>query len=120
MRFGIPFFIALALAASVAGAKPARYLPCFWVTGRMTVGPGTPATRIWPRNSNRILGVVSRAHPQPDDAYAAELPIMAARLLTSENNFRAWGDFLVCPLSENRAGHMRYVWVQRARNLISE
>lgn len=119
MRSGIVFLISATLVVSMASAKATGNTACYWVTGRMTVGPGTPATRVWPRNSSRILGVVSRAHPRRDDAYAAELPTKAAQLLTSENNFRVWGDFLVCPLAEKRAGHMRYVWVKRARNLVS-
>jgi hypothetical protein len=39
---------------------------CYTVHGRATFGPGTPALRIWPVGTKRMLGVT--AGPRADDA----------------------------------------------------
>src|SRR6185312_4126317 len=114
--------IALAFATIIntgAEAKKPAW-PCRWVHGRMTVGNGTPATRIWPVGTHRTLGVVHAERPVADDAYAATVPVYALRLLTPEHHFTVWGEFYVCPVAPDRPGWMRFVTVKKARRLFVE
>jgi hypothetical protein len=83
----------------------------------MSAGSGTPSIRIWPTGTHRLLGVVSVQHAVADDAYEAEIPRNAKKLLTSQHNFTAWGDFYVCPVAPERRGSMRFVVVKKASNL---
>lgn len=82
----------------------------------MTYGSGTPATRIWPVGTHRILGVVSRQHPVPDDAFLPDIPSNVAKMLTPKND-TVWGDFYVCPTTAERVGWMRFVTVKKAAHL---
>jgi hypothetical protein len=51
------------LALMLAGLKVETQAVdrCHWVEGRLTVGNGTPAVRIWPRGTRRLLGVTTSA-----------------------------------------------------------
>jgi hypothetical protein len=113
----VPVSVALSCAA-VASAKPVHNYPCAWVSGRLSFGAGTPSIRIRPNGSHRLFGVVSREHPKPDDAYSPEIPPNVQRLLAQGNGHRMKGQFLVCPVSPERKGHMRFVVVKAARNLV--
>lgn len=120
MRISVVFFsllIGTCTATAVANAKP-RAWPCRWIHGRMTYGNGTPATRIWPAGTHRMLGVVSRQHPVPDDRFSPDLPSNAARMLTPTND-TIWGDFFVCPITAEQAGWMRMVTVESAKRLLA-
>lgn len=102
------------LATPVPIAADAR-LPsnCKWVTGRLFVANGTPSIRIWPRGTKRILGVLNREG-------AAEgrgvLPDSISRLSPSFER-SVWGTFHTCPLTRNRPGWMRMVYIDKARAL---
>ena len=99
-------------ATTIAPRRPAG--PCQWIEGRLTVGNGTPAYRIWPRGTRRLLGVTNARF----DAEAGDvIPANAALYLRENRTDRLWGQFLVCPLAPERAGRMRPVRVAAARRL---
>src|ERR1700726_1965744 len=53
-----PYVSATCRSFRAAGrCHPMRPAPCFWVTGRLTFGNGTPGVRLWPRETRRVLGV---------------------------------------------------------------
>ena len=101
-------------AADPLPARPCRSDPrvigeCFEVRGRLRFGNGNPALRMWRVGTNRILGIW-------DD----EEPIVPANLATALEpglGRTVSGDFLVCPFTVERAGWMRMVCIESARNL---
>ena len=106
---------ALALAAAApSNTPPQRAGECQWVVGRLTLGNGTPAYRIWPRGTRRLLGVTNTRF---ESEAADVIPANAARYLRENWTDRVWGHFLVCPLAQERAGRMRPVRVAAARKL---
>jgi hypothetical protein len=80
---------------------------CFTVHGRATFGPGTPALRIWPTGTHRMLGVTSG--PIADDA---DPPIFPKEMLRFTAGAEEYGDIEVCPFTPDRPGHMRMVCVE--------
>jgi len=87
---------------------------CYVVHGRATYGPGTPALRIWPIGTKRMLGVT--AGPVADDA---DDPIAPSNMLRFTSDVEAiFGDFEVCPFTPDRNGHMQMVCVQSATKLV--
>jgi len=113
MRKLVMLLALVSLFPVVAVAKSKTW-PCYWLHGRMTVGNGTPSTRIWPVGTHRILGVVNPGRP---DVEVGEMPNSVIRLLTPENDLTVWGDFYVCPVAPERAGWMRFVVVKEAKGL---
>ncbi|HEX8363737.1 MAG TPA: hypothetical protein VF603_00460 [Allosphingosinicella sp.] len=111
----IAFLLPL-LAVSSAAPSEARAAEhsCHWVEGRLQGGNGTPAYRIWPRGTRRLLGVTTAGF----DAEAADvIPANVAHYLRANRTDRLWGRFLVCPLAPERAGRMRPVRLLAARRL---
>ena len=106
----------LILAASTAAASEARAPAgqCQWIEGRLTLGNGTPAFRIWPRGTRRLLGVTNARF---DSEAADVIPANAARYLRENRTDRLWGRLLVCPLAPDRTGWMRPVRLAAARGL---
>ena len=88
-----------------ANLRPAR--ECRWVIGRLSAFNGTPSFRIWPRGTNRLLGVIGRSGGSegPDI-----LPASVARMGPSFHR-DLWGGFRVCPQTPARVGWMRMVIV---------
>ncbi len=85
---------------------------CYMIHGRATFGNGTPALRIWPVGTNRMLGVTA------DDA---EEPIAPKEMLKFDPDLEGiFGDYEVCPLTPERKGHMQMVCVQSAKNLVTK
>lgn len=122
MRAVVTLLISLAVCASALNAKAKTKMgvwPCYWVKGRMTVGSGTPATRIWPVGTHRMLGVVSRQHPIPDDAYPPEIPRNVAKHQATTASDTIWGNFYVCPVAPERSGWMRLVVISKANRLFA-
>ena len=103
-----------AMASSPAWAViQAKSYPCYWVAGRLFYSNGTPDVRIWPRGSHRLLGVLNRkSESEADD-------IMPDSVLRLDPSFERsiWGRFRVCPLTPERVGWMRMVYIDVARNL---
>ena len=77
---------------------------CFTVHGRLSAWNGTPTYRIWRIGTKRILGVSNDILPES----------VAAKMGW---DVEAYGDFLVCPFSRERAGSMQRVCVESARNV---
>lgn len=101
--------VALGAASRSSAQEPSE---CFTVHGRLTVGNGTPAARIWPVGTRRMLGVPDG--PQGDEL--ASLPANVRDALGSEPfQTRVFADFRVCPLMPDRPGWMRMVRVHSAR-----
>ena len=87
---------------------------CFVVHGRATYGSGTPALRIWPIGTKRMLGVT--AGPVADDA---DDPICPKNMLLFKTGpEHVYGDFLVCPFTKAREGAMQMVCVESATHLV--
>ena len=86
---------------------------CYVVHGRATFGPGTPALRIWPIGTHRMLGVT--AGPIADDA---DNPIAPENMLIDPKVQGVFGDFEVCPFTPEQKGHMQMVCVESAKNLV--
>ena len=86
---------------------------CYVVHGRATFGPGTPALRIWPIGTHRMLGVT--AGPIADDA---DDPIAPKNMLVGPNVQGIFGDFEVCPFTPEQKGHMQMVCVESAKKLV--
>ena len=112
--------LAMLLSCSIASAEPLPARPCrtdprvvgdcFEVRGRLNFGNGNPALRMWRVGTKRYLGIW-------DD----EEPIVPANLgavLGPGLGRTVFGDFLVCPFTAERAGWMRMVCIEAARNLV--
>jgi len=80
----------------------------------MTIGNGTPAVRIWPRGTHRMLGVIN---PQNDADAGEMLPPNVRSQMTPDNGYVVWGQFHVCPVAPDRPGWMRFMTIDRARKL---
>jgi hypothetical protein len=85
---------------------------CYMVHGRATYGPGTPALRIWPVGTHRMLGIT--AGRVADDADA---PIIPQNFVIESGKREAWGDFEVCPFTPERTGAMQMVCVESVKHL---
>jgi hypothetical protein len=113
--------IALIIALSASAFSQSRQCKsnpkvigaCYLIHGRATVGSGTPALRIWPVGTKRMLGVT--AGPIADDA---DDPIAPEDMMRFTNDVEAiFGNFEVCPFTPERKGHMQLVCVQSATKL---
>jgi hypothetical protein len=90
--------------------NPAIVGECFKIHGRISLYNGTPSIRIWPVGTKRLLGVLP-----------SENEIMPANV----SKHIAWGtdifgDFLVCPFTKQESGHMQFVCIESASNLLLE
>jgi hypothetical protein len=83
--------------------------PCYQVRGRLSFYNGTPSTRIWIIGTHRMLGV--RSEDQ-------NLPPNVKKLLKGFDD-RIFADFSVCPLTKERPGRMRIVFVQAASHVVN-
>ena len=122
---GVACLIGLLLVASQADAedRPSactasslRVGDCFTVHGRMTSCTGVPNVRIWVIGTKRILGVVDA---KGDPAGEHILPERLDRGISvmPPCSKAAFGEFTVCPLTEERPGVMRKVCLESATNL---
>jgi hypothetical protein len=95
---------------SRCAGNPKVVAACYVVHGRATYGNGTPALRIWPVGTRRILGVT--AGPVADDA---DEPIAPKNLrVFTTGHEEVYGDFEVCPFTVHRKGYMQMVCVESA------
>lgn len=84
---------------------------CFTIHGRARFGNGTPSLRIWPIGTKRLLGVTDG--PVADDADAPICPKEMLRWPAEE-----YGDFEVCPFTQEKLGHMQMVCVESVSHLV--
>jgi hypothetical protein len=84
--------------------------PCFRLRGRITYFNGNPSFRMWPVGTTRLLGLHSGEKPT--------VPAVVGKYLQQifEGN-ALFGNFVVCPLTEDRPGEMRMVCVESAEDL---
>ena len=88
---------------------------CFLVHGRLTFGNGTPAYRIWPVGSTRMLGILdARGNAESDNVIPSKI---LAHLRPQPNPDALWGDFTVCPMAQKRSGWMQMVCIQDAAHV---
>lgn len=116
--------MALALAAATAspaladGAKPlCKGSPkivgdCFTLYGRLAVYNGTPAIRIWPFGTKKLLGVVDT----DGDESTVALPDNIKKALAN-NPLEINGKYEMCPLDYERENRMRPVCLESASDL---
>lgn len=83
---------------------------CFTVHGRVTAANGAPYLRLWIVGTNRMLGVSLEGEGVPDCALE-HIKI---------DRSQVYGDFLLCPFTEDRPGWMRYACIESASNLVVE
>jgi hypothetical protein len=100
-------------AQRTCAKQPSLVGPCFDVHGRLTLYNGNPSARIWKVGTNRLIGVSQSRCQKP------ECPQMPKEL----ENKLSWdrvifGDFLVCPFTESKPGHMQFVCIEFAKNLV--
>jgi hypothetical protein len=79
---------------------------CFMVHGRLYLSNGIPF-RLWPVGTKRYFSITNESfHP------------LIERYLDFHS--KIYGDFLVCPQSEERSGWMRSVCIGSAEHLVVE
>jgi hypothetical protein len=104
------------VSAAAAPQPPCKNSPklvgaCYAVHGRATYGNGTPALRIWPVGTKRMLGVTAdKIADDTDD------PIVPKQLVFDPSK-KAFGNFEVCPFTPERSGVMQMVCVEAVKNL---
>lgn len=81
---------------------------CFSVQGKLSTYNGNPSLRIWPKGTHRLLGVI-------DDGESKSIPPNTRSLVGFGRD--VWGNFVVCPFSKAREGHMQFVCVEAASNV---
>ncbi len=117
----LAFVVALSIAVD-AGAGAPIHMPCdpgqkpvaacYSVHARLYVTNGIPV-RLWPVGSKRHLGVLNLDSLHP--LIHRYLGIQDGRVQST-----LYGDFEVCPLTPERRGHMRFVCLRSAANLVVE
>jgi hypothetical protein len=112
-----------ALPAAAAEPGPCRGSPalagaCFAVHGRLAVYNGSPAFRLHPAGSKRILGIVTPAGTPLEEPRDVP-PEVRALFWKDADPAPVDGDFEVCPLTRERPGHMRMVCIAAGRNLVA-
>jgi hypothetical protein len=78
----------------------------------MNYSNGTPSVRIWRVGTKRILGVSEQRFRL--DGFCNLPPDLAGKLSWETDLF---GDFTVCPLTEEKPGRMQMVCVESGANL---
>ena len=111
----LPFFVFPLIGQTrMCKGNPKLVGACYMIHGRATFGSGTPAVRIWPVGTHRMLGIT--AGPIADDA---DDPIAPKSMLLFNPGVQSiFGDFEVCPFTPEKKGHMQNVCVESASNLV--
>lgn len=102
------FLLSVLLVSTPLQASDKFVGPCYKVRGRLSYYNGTPSTRIWIIGTHRMLGVLGED---------PELPANIKPLLKDFDD-KIFADFIVCPLTKERPGHMGIVTVKSARHVI--
>jgi hypothetical protein len=108
-------FLPIAAAGEIKpeyGCKenPAIVGECFKIHGRISLYNGTPGVRIWPVGTKRLLGVL----PSENEIMP---PNVSKHIALGTDIF---GDFVVCPFTKQEPGHMQFVCIESASNLVLE
>ena len=82
---------------------------CFTVHGRLSAWNGNPAFRIWGVGTKRYFGITERPFPPPENVVIPQS--LDGKL---DWDVEAYGDFLLCPFTVEKPGHMQMVCVESA------
>jgi hypothetical protein len=84
---------------------------CFNVHGRLSAKNGNPTFRIWRIGTRRVVGITDRLYPSED--------VVMPEPLAGKMGWdvEAWGDFFVCPFTDDKSGLMRMVCIESAGNV---
>ena len=131
MRRAMLLLMLVSVAPALPGAPqeaPQRKIPCktpenaamcYWTRGRVRIGAGTPAYRLWKVGTKRLLGIYSG--PGVDrhslDNEDPEFPANVARVWQSRIGHALFADFELCPLEPERPGTMQPACIESAKNL---
>lgn len=85
---------------------------CFSVHGRISAYNGNPTFRMWRIGTKRMLGISQLQYPGSETVVLP--PPLAGKVSFDET---AWGDYLVCPLTEDTPGWMQMVCVESASHV---
>ena len=101
---------------------PENAASCYWTHGRVEVGNGDPAYRLWKIGTHHLLGIYSGQsawHGDQDaiDNEDPEFPRNVARAWVDRIGSPLYGDFEVCPLERERAGSMQAACIESAKNM---
>lgn len=103
----------LAAVALAVSEPPKQTGDCRWVYGRFNLWNGSSVRRIWIIGTNRIIAL------RDEDA---DVPAQIKNYLYSGFYPRKadglFGDFEVCALEPNVAGHMQHVRLKATKNLM--
>ena len=112
----VKLLVLLVLLACIPCSAADQFVdPCYQVRGRLSVWNGTPTLRIWVVGTQRILGIPSEETDFP--LKYSKLPANVERLLIG-NGTNIFADFDVCPLTKERPGTMRMVFVRSASHVV--
>jgi hypothetical protein len=130
LTFTTPSQMACLLAASMMCAQGAqaaqpqacrtshhRVGECRTVHGRMQIGNGTPAARIWIVGTKRMIGVWDPAFADPESVESQPAPLRRA-FASAPFRTRAYGDFEVCPFTRDRPGWMQMACIASVGRLV--
>jgi len=132
MRY-VGLLVVLVVGAAIAAATPpqdpaTRTIPCktpenaslcYWTRGRITLGAGTPAYRMWKVGTKRLLGIYSgpsvdrHSHDNEDP----EFPTNVQQVWKNRIGHTLWADFEVCPLEPKRSGFMQASCIESAKKI---
>ena len=88
---------------------------CFDFRGRISVYNGTPAVRIWPVGTKRLLGVLTVIDEIGDEGETFAGPPILKKWL--DHKSQIFSGLRVCALTEEKVGHMRTVCIESAQNI---
>jgi hypothetical protein len=108
----------LTATSMVAGEAKCKGNPkivgaCFSIHGRITLGADTVRLRLWPVGTKRMLGVTGG--PILDDA---DDPIYPRNLRFTPDTEAIYGNFEVCPFTQDTVGAMQLVCIESAVNVV--
>ena len=78
---------------------------CFSIRGRLSYSNGSPSARIWRVGTHRMLGIHNDELPKE----------IEDKMLNFDTEL--WGEFKVCPFTQEQPEHMQFVCVESWRNL---
>jgi hypothetical protein len=111
--------LVIAIPAFAAAPKckenPKVVATCYSIHGRLRQGADTVRLYLWPIGTQRMLGVTGG--PILDDAVA---PIEPQNLKFKTGVDAIYGDFLVCPFTRERKGHLQLVCIESATHLMDK
>ena len=80
---------------------------CYETRGKVFAANGNPTFRVWKVGTKRILGAVYSETPFAPEKLSPYLTF----------GIDIFGDYLVCPFTKEKLGHMQFVCIESANNL---